>query len=972
MDDIGAEVSQKIRSAIKAKLMELGAYVDEELPDYIMVMVANKRSREQMEDDLQLFLGSNTEEFTSWLHQVLQKLQEVTVASLERKRKFSTGDGEGENLKKEKRKKSSERKKVRRGGEQTRGKDVRGDSENVNQISGKHKELEKVTKSHLNQSVSHSQVSVKGSVNSSECVSKSHATAEVEQSDIITSLSHKFGTTKSGDSDSESSHIVGLSHRNEGTLKSIEESDALYSGKSGYRKVTLAGKNSTSGKIICSSVEGTQSSVLSPVTNSSSGADAASQGAVHLEPLSRPKIVLMQSDDDDDDEDFINIKADAEAEELLDAELPKGAQETIGSGMKSSTTDLGNKGDSTLTAVAEDKQNTSSVGGLQLSDRLGAKVTTGSVLDRLGVRKVTHESNLPLIRITDRLGHKIIPPETDKHGSRKVISVRSEGVTRHTDSSQEVPTLGGRVVPGNRRSISVISQSERCNISVAQVAPTAVKGTSGLMNVNAETEPLGPRAVHRPLDEDSITGRDQVPRKRPLLSRVVAMRRDAEEEEYDPVNPGVGSLASVICVKPRPIVPAALQANKNLILKAMAEAHKSVASAPKRVEPHERSDGLYTRKFRDNKGSDKIAITLPNRRMQPRKDLPVMEKPSDIERIVIPVKLEASRSISSVNLQQKIVIQVSSDKPAAQETVPPPDILHSKVPEENVTGDVNPDYDDGSTKLLEVTSGVERGMEGKVEAHDDAKRSVVSGSWSKDPPVQVESVSLPEVSRSESPQFVVTLDGLDPSIFHAHSQTKQQTSSVIMNSPNTDSESSAVEYEDSEVNRTEEVQREKRPASPILYQKSSSPDATGGVKQKISERCKYWPACRSGDKCSYSHPTVPCKSFPNCKFGDKCLYIHPNCKFDASCTRRDCPFTHASPRNVSSASPAVPRLAASAGRPPQQVCRFFPKCSNTHCRFLHPKPCRYGRYCSRKTDCSFLHEDIPPADKLKWFCPFKL
>jgi hypothetical protein len=35
-----------------------------------------------MEDDLQLFLGSNTDEFTGWLHQVLQKLHEVTVASL--------------------------------------------------------------------------------------------------------------------------------------------------------------------------------------------------------------------------------------------------------------------------------------------------------------------------------------------------------------------------------------------------------------------------------------------------------------------------------------------------------------------------------------------------------------------------------------------------------------------------------------------------------------------------------------------------------------------------------------------------------------------------------------------------------------------------------------------------------------------------------------------------------------------------
>lgn len=205
------------------------------------------------------------------------------------------------------------------------------------------------------------------------------------------------------------------------------------------------------------------------------------------------------------------------SEELLDAELPKGAQETIVIGMKSSITESGNKGDSTVTSVAEDKQNTSSVRGLQLSDRLGAKVTTGSVLDRLGVRKVTHESNLPLLRITDRLGDKIIPPETDRHGSRKVISVRSEGVTGHTDSNQEVPTPGGRVIPGNRRSISVIPQSERCNVSVAQVAPTAVKGTSRLMNVNTETEPLGPKAMHRPLDEDSITGKDQVRLKKMLM-----------------------------------------------------------------------------------------------------------------------------------------------------------------------------------------------------------------------------------------------------------------------------------------------------------------------------------------------------------------------------------------------------------------------------------------------------------------------
>jgi hypothetical protein len=53
------------QSAIKAKLLELGTgsqtgYIDDELPDYVMIMVANKRSKSQMLTDLNLFLGTNT------------------------------------------------------------------------------------------------------------------------------------------------------------------------------------------------------------------------------------------------------------------------------------------------------------------------------------------------------------------------------------------------------------------------------------------------------------------------------------------------------------------------------------------------------------------------------------------------------------------------------------------------------------------------------------------------------------------------------------------------------------------------------------------------------------------------------------------------------------------------------------------------------------------------------------------------
>lgn len=63
--------------------MELGCYVDDELPDYVMVMVANKRTKSQMETDLQLFLRSNTKAFVDWLQQVLKKLKEVRLTNPE-------------------------------------------------------------------------------------------------------------------------------------------------------------------------------------------------------------------------------------------------------------------------------------------------------------------------------------------------------------------------------------------------------------------------------------------------------------------------------------------------------------------------------------------------------------------------------------------------------------------------------------------------------------------------------------------------------------------------------------------------------------------------------------------------------------------------------------------------------------------------------------------------------------------------
>jgi len=47
-------------------MKKLSVNTDDELPDYIMVMVANRKTEEQMAEDLSLFLSNNTNKFTSW------------------------------------------------------------------------------------------------------------------------------------------------------------------------------------------------------------------------------------------------------------------------------------------------------------------------------------------------------------------------------------------------------------------------------------------------------------------------------------------------------------------------------------------------------------------------------------------------------------------------------------------------------------------------------------------------------------------------------------------------------------------------------------------------------------------------------------------------------------------------------------------------------------------------------------------
>ena len=84
---MGTELSVQIKKAIKAKLQEMQCYVDDELPDYIMVMIANKKTTDQMTEDLKIFLSEGSVDFCKWLSEVLERLDKVGKESPDKKEK---------------------------------------------------------------------------------------------------------------------------------------------------------------------------------------------------------------------------------------------------------------------------------------------------------------------------------------------------------------------------------------------------------------------------------------------------------------------------------------------------------------------------------------------------------------------------------------------------------------------------------------------------------------------------------------------------------------------------------------------------------------------------------------------------------------------------------------------------------------------------------------------------------------------
>ncbi|XP_052769827.1 zinc finger CCCH domain-containing protein 14-like isoform X3 [Mya arenaria] len=766
--EIGAEISQKIRSAIKAKLIELGAYDDDELPDYIMVMVANKKTQKEMTNDLSLFLNTNTGKFTSWLHGLLKKLQTINAAE-------------------------------------------------PSSSKPKAKEKEK----------------------------------------------HKGEKKKHRYSQGEEKH------------------------------------------------------------------------------------------------------RSSQAEKVKSSKAPEAAEKVHKEGGK------------------EERPRRVSSGDAERLNKVAAGEKRRSLEE---VTKPRHPESAP----ADELS---IDENTDEFREEaKEIAKREQ--TKAPSTGKPPPPK----VAKSDRSVDVKRSSRPPSLDTVKARPSSSTSRG---------------------KEHKYTQDHSDSRKKPI-SVVGSVKRkyelEEEDEEYDPLNPAVGSVASVVHGPSRKSsVPKALQANKSLLMKAVSEAEKSVTKTKHEQEHHKTSPKLERRPV-DMRHRLKTAAGQQLMSRSKRKELEMMvrtvdsekdqvkkpHRPSgDFESIRYTVKNESASQDQTYGSKMSPKSQASGMAPSRVATSALRELKKSAVikteveqadsedSQQEVYGPIVPD-----TRLVQCA---DRGLDVKLknsarndESPDPEIQQLLEEAQetmldlNDDLMYEEFKTKIREGSGSESPaepRFIVTLDGVNPASYTAIPEAKVQPVQSVKPVQKTPVE--APKPEVPEPAAIKQLQPPKiRPFNISLkdtddeeeMEEETSP--VSAEPAQVLERCRFWPACANGNSCVYIHPSIPCKTFPYCKFGDKCIYIHPNCRFDASCTRHDCPYTHSGKRahgstiihkivQVPAYVPApVPRAQASWAQP--TPCRFFPNCRNMSCPFTHPKPCRYGIGCMHKASCQFTHPDLPGKEKLSW------
>ncbi|XP_053737639.1 zinc finger CCCH domain-containing protein 14 [Synchiropus splendidus] len=573
--------------------------------------------------------------------------------------------------------------------------------------------------------------------------------------------------------------------------------------------------------------------------------------------------------------------------------------------------------------------------------------------------------------VLEKLRSVAVEPESLKHPSDYTVTIKAAGADGRAENSKALTVTSTRT---DRTEACVSSSAYETRQAPGEKGPsrltTAVKPLveplpSDVIDIKPEMDDdliddsrsSGRAAAHQE-SRSSRSSRSgskvEVSRKRkaPVASSVVRVNRE-EEDDSDDVEEdeghrgrGVSSRVSLPSKPERkPSLPPAMQANRNLILKAISEAQDSITKTTAYPAiPQRRTAPVAPRARLASSRDVTAALQLVQEHLHTLAPQAQTYTPSEIptSRTVAP-----ARSVSS-RLQVPAVEQ-NSEKEPSEENEEVTEIAEART------------FD---TRSIIVSQPQQSESQSRNLSQPKQKEEVQSAL-----PRTVQPSNVKEQESSASPKFIVTLDGIPSPLgditdfdMEDESHPSRLTDASVQSGKMLES---GDRISQAPPDMMEDEMMEDEMMMMMMEEEEDEEESIPYKKQKGPERCKFWPVCKTGDECPYHHPTTPCKTFPNCQFGDKCLFVHPNCKFDARCTKPDCPFTHASVRKPKQAAP-VQRPAPPTVQTPN-ACRFFPECKKMDCPFYHPKPCRYAGACKRP-DCTFFHPNVsvPPRHALKW------
>ncbi|XP_011708232.1 PREDICTED: zinc finger CCCH domain-containing protein 14 [Wasmannia auropunctata] len=966
MDTRGIEVTNQLRSAIRAKLMELGVRYDEELPDYILVMVVNKKSRQQMHDDLNLFLEDCTTVFVDWLHdQVLKKLQKVTVAKKKSSREFVPTVVV---------KQEEERKKKKVSATSFLEDQTTEQVPTVEKFSDKSAKSDKQVPAQkpqaLKSSVSNQNPERSHSRSAERSVKVAHGKGRTDEA----SSTHGGGSSQDSSSSKKPQQTSGRDE-NARSVAAPENPAARSADSHGDPKESEAPikslkRPSETSSTRHDSTERKSNEVKRPrlseeaKEDTSSSPDTASRKLKSC--VNKPRITSVVSV-----KNRLGIVSPRKKFESYRQKEGNGRYRPPekrfekphrydngrgGKGRNFETDDRGSRRNRDGDSSRHHEQAASKVNDVRSriesskSERLIRNVdsrdrslNSGSKTDASAIKSAC--------TIKNRLGIAGINSKAQRQSSVK--SQETADYRNKPKSSEQTTGINNKNIKDRlgplRSNFRLVRQQSRQrredDESLVSLNPVAERddGEEGKEVEDEEEEEeeeaddseqlIGPVkshivAVRRSAATAAAAAR--IERKRMKTSNEIPFgaaqsigylahgaaksqldktsdkgtSRDVDEEDADDTR-----LPSKVIVTPRPLKPlqpTQKRATQSLLLRAVAEANQSVVTQ-KNPEP-----SLFEKK-------------------------PVLKRLKPAPARDVSQNLSVHFNSSKRLVMEKIQVELNTIDHLDVEDVEPEPYVPQPVTDEHM-GVVMSLFQrsDDNQKFLVTLNGYNNNlMKEKISSEDDEERLEME--VNEDDELALLTTHN-EATAAATATTTEAQDELEIRKFRIAGDAEDSAEDASPKEASGEENNENCNTEN--VDKIDETPRRRRKLSPIVYNRSHSPSPTQlksnaslaptlaaklpdkkplvenpvpVVLDKSRENCRYWPNCTLGNKCAYLHPPVMCSAFPACKFGDKCAYKHPKCKFGLSCTKLGCVFSH-----------------------PAQQCKYHPFCTKPACPYSHP------------------------------------